>query len=68
GQSWSTLQGAQYCLGRHALRMAPKLRLAIVTFGATSTTAHHQPPGQSLSTVHLPKIVQNAFASVGEVP
>jgi len=36
-------------------------------FGAWSSVAHPQPPGQSLSPLQ-PKIVQNAFASAGPVP
>jgi hypothetical protein len=45
----------------------PKERFTWVTFGAASTSAHHQPPGQSLSWTQS-KIVQNAFASVGFIP
>jgi hypothetical protein len=47
--------------------VGPNERIVVVTLGATLTTSHHHPPGQSLSLVQ-PKIVQNAFASAGDMP
>jgi len=45
----------------------PYVTLVDVTLGPWLTVAHHQVPGQSVSTAH-PKSVQNAVASVGLVP
>jgi hypothetical protein len=66
-QSWSAVHGAQYCRGRQTRSTCPKVRLVVVALGAWLTRAHHQLPGQSLSLSH-PKRVQNAVASVGELP
>lgn len=66
-QSWSVWHGAQYRRGRQTAWVGPKLGFVVFTFGATLTVAHHHPPGQSRSRLQS-NIVQNALASVGEMP
>jgi hypothetical protein len=61
------LQGEQYVRGKQTERLGPYEGVSVLMFGARLTVAHQKPPAQSVSVVQ-PKTVQNALASVGDVP